>query len=109
MSHQKSLFEYIGEISYGPKKKKPSAAEIMAGRSGRWRSLVLHFVRAAGRDGATDEEIADRIDALGVRCRHSSVVSARNSLCERGLVEKTGKTHKSKTTGMPCTVWRCTT
>ena len=98
-------FDNVGKISHS-KTKAPSAAEIMAGRSGRLRSLVLHFVRRA-RGGLTDEEIAERIDLLGVWCRHSSVVSARNSLVRDGHIKDTTKRRLSPTSLIRVTVWGC--
>ena len=101
---QTNLFDNVGKILH-IKRDIPSAAEIMAGRSGRLRSLVLHFVRKAVRAGLTDEEIAERIDALGVTCKYSSVVSARNSLVRDGHICDTGKRRLSPTSGIRVTVW----
>lgn len=53
--------------------------------------------------GMTDEELSTVVTG----CRYTSVVSARNSLCEAGLVKHSGRTRRSPTTGMPCTIWRC--
>ena len=100
--NQQNLFDNVGEISH-PKKKTPSAAEILAGRSGRLRSLVLQFVRRTC--GLTDEEIAERIDMLGVTCKYSSVVSARNSLVRDGHIHDTEKRRLSPTSLIRVTVW----
>ena len=96
-------FDNVGKISHS-KKKAPSAAEIMGGRSGRLRGLVLHFLRGL-RSGLTDEEIADYIANANVTCKYSSVVSARNSLVRDGHIHDTGKRRLSPTSGIRVAVW----
>ena len=101
---QTNLFDNVGKILH-IKRDIPSAAEILAGRSGRLRSLVLQFVRRTC--GLTDEEIAERIDMLGVTCKYSSVVSARNSLVRDGHIHDTEKRRLSPTSGIRVAVWGC--
>lgn len=84
---------------------RPSAADVRAGKRGRIRGLVLRCLQG-GQGGATDEEIANYIEGSGVMCRHSTVVSARNWLCENGLVYDSENRRLSPTSLCRCTVWR---
>lgn len=110
---QQSLFStppLISEENAAPYSRK-SRTSIEAGkgvtRSGAHKTIkdrvlgVLKYRAVLGIDGATDEEIHGQIGG-----RLSSIVAARNSLCEQGLVEHSGKTRRSPTTGMPCAVWK---
>ena len=109
MTNQQSLFNV-------PPYPAPESAVIRAGKRGRIKALVLHFLSKAP-GGLTDEELTDHIHALDINCRHTSVVSARNSLCEElttgcctvvepRFVEDSGNRRLSPTSGFRVTVWR---
>lgn len=105
MTQQQLSYEFKGKIPFDPSKSTATKAEqVLAGKSGRIRSLILRFVRNA-RGGMTDEEIADTIQKLGVWVKHSTVVSGRNSLVRDGLVLDSGLRRLSPTSGVRVAVW----
>ncbi len=91
--------------AHGSSTSQEAAAKMT--RSGKHASIqarvlgVLRYYRNGL--GLTDEEVSQFVTG----CRFTSIVSARNSLVKRGLVEDSGNRRLSPTSGMRVTVWRC--
>lgn len=78
------------------------AAEAATAFSDTGRQRVLEAIRAAGRWGRTDEELADIL-----KMNPSTVRPRRISLVEDGLVCDSGEKRKTKS-GRSATVWTAT-
>ncbi len=110
MNDQQSLFNRPAPAAHAS--PTSNAAARAMDKTGKHRSIkervlgVLDLKWRYKQDGMTDEEIAKLVGG----CRYTSIVSARNSLCNMRppLVEHSGRVRKSKTTGMRATVWRVT-
>lgn len=106
MNDQLPLLSEFDAAPYSRKSKTSTEAAERMTRSGKHRTIkerVMDYLRLFPL-GVTDEGIAATV-MLATGCRYTSVVAARNSLCEQGLVEDSGKVRRSPSTGMPCTVW----
>ena len=82
-----------------------AAAKMTAsGRHGTIKRRVYEIIKKHTASGRTDEELW----AYFPEHRPTSIVSARNSLCNMRppLVEHSGRTRKSPTSGMMCTIWQ---
>ena len=102
------------QITYGQSGPLPfdsseplTAAVVRAGKRGRLKGLVMLYLKNA-RGGRTDEELTDLIHKLGVQCRWSSIVSARNYLVEHKLVRDSGRTRVSPTSKISVKIWEVT-
>lgn len=75
------------------------AAEGIASRAGKLKTLVLDFIRRQGRWGATDQEVAEGLNMLPDTSR------ARRVECrDYGLVVNSGR-RRPTPTGRQATVW----
>ena len=112
---QQKLFDRPAPAAYESNTSIAAAKAVT--KSGRHASIQEHVLNVLKNhrtgytilygDGMTDEEIARPVmKATG--CKYTSVVASRNSLCKKRppLVEDSGRTRKSPTSGMPCTIWR---
>jgi len=111
MNDQQSLFNRPAPSAFNS--PTSNAAAKAMDKTGKHRTIkarvmaILMYTRTLGIDGLTDEAIAEAVMSE-TGCKYTSVVAARNSLCEDGKVEHSGRVRKSKTTGMRATVWRVT-
>ena len=76
------------------------SAQALAGKLGELQQRVLDFIRIAGDDGVTDEEI----EVVLEMARHT-VTPRRRELVLGGLVRDTGRTRIAARTGRAITVW----
>ncbi len=82
-----------------------AAAEHMMDTGKHWKLKNYVYFALRCHTGLTDEQITASITAGQPAPRHTSVVSARNSLVRRGLVRDSGRKRKSETSGRMCAVW----
>lgn len=78
------------------------AAENARGRAATARARVLEAIRAAGDYGCTDEDLVDLL-----KMNPSTVRPRRIELVDRKLVQSSGRTRTTRSSGGRCraTVW----
>lgn len=106
--HQRSLFDYPGELYNGTapcvagSDTSAAAAEQITTGAGTLRERVRRYLVSWGAHGATDDEIEH---ALALR--HQTASARRRELVLLGLVRDSGVRRRTRS-GRNATVWQAT-